>query len=234
MNSSPEKYAVIFDMDGVLVDSYEPHYVSWADTCTIRGFPVTRDNFARLFGRSFREFAVALSPRPLSETEMQEWYDQKELRYREIIEQDFPEIDGAGDLIKNLHDAGFSIGVASSGPRGNVDCLLKHLTNARHISATISADETTHTKPHPAPFLRCAEKLGVKPGNCAIIEDSVYGLQAGRAAGMATIAITGTSPKQALAPYADLVIDSLRQLNADIINKLTIARANSRFVNYSG
>lgn len=207
-------------MDGVLVDSYEPHYISWADTCNIRGFPVTRENFARLFGRSFRAFADALSPRPLTETELQEWYDQKESRYREIIEKDFPEIDGAGDLIKNLHNAGFKIGVASSGPRGNVDCLLRHLTNARHISATISANEATHTKPHPDPFLRCAAKLGVSPANCTIIEDSIYGLQAGRTAGMTTVALTGTSSEKELSIYADLVVTSLRHLDAKIIRNL--------------
>ena len=209
-------------MDGVLVDSYEPHYISWADTCNIRGFPVTRENFARLFGRSFRAFADALSPRPLTETELLEWYDQKETRYREIIEKNFPEIDGAGDLIQNLHSAGFKIGVASSGPRGNVDCLLRHLTNSEYISATISADETTHTKPHPDPFLRCAAKLGVNPANCTIIEDSLYGLQAGRTAGMATIALIGTSSEKELAVYADLVVKSLRNLDATIIRKLAI------------
>lgn len=223
MTLKPEQYGVIFDMDGVLVDSYEPHYLSWAETCNIRGFPVTRENFARLFGRSFRAFADALSPRPLTETELQEWYDQKETRYREIIEHDFPEIDGAGDLIKNLNDDGILIGVASSGPRGNVDCLLKHLTHAKHIKATVSANETTHTKPHPDPFLRCAAKLGIKPEMCAIIEDSVYGLQAGRTAGMITIALTGTSAKQQLAPYADLVVSSLRELNSSIIRNLRIS-----------
>jgi beta-phosphoglucomutase len=211
-------------MDGVLVDSYEPHYVSWADTCSIRGFPVTRENFARLFGRSFRAFAEALSPRPLTESEIKEWYDQKELRYREIIEKDFPEVDGAGALIKKLHDAGFMIGVASSGPRGNVDCLLRHLTHAACIHVTVSADEVTHTKPHPEPFLLCASRLGAKPENCVIIEDSVYGLQAGRNAGMATIALTGTSQEKELSPHADLVVSSLRNLDPDSIRRLTSGR----------
>ena len=225
MTLSSEKYAVIFDMDGVLVDSYEPHYISWADTCNVREFPVTRDNFAKLFGRSFRAFAEALSPRPLTETELQEWYHQKELRYREIIERDFPEIDGAGNLIKNLHDAGFLLGVASSGPRDNVECLLKHLTYAEYISATISANETTQTKPHPAPFLHCARKLGINPEKCVIIEDSVYGLQAGRAAGMATVGLTGTSSEQELSAYSDLVIHSLCCLDSDMIQKLLASRA---------
>lgn len=227
MTANTQNSAVIFDMDGVLVDSYEPHYVSWADTCSIRGFPVTRENFSKLFGRSFRAFAEALSPRPLTEQEIQDWYNQKETLYRDIIEKDFPAIDGAGELIGNLHGAGFKIGVASSGPRGNVDCLLKHLPNAVHIRATISADETTRTKPHPDPFLKCAAKLGVDPTACVIIEDSVYGLQAGRAAGMATIGLIGTSPAEQLAPYADLVVPSLRQLTPEIIRHMTQCPAGS-------
>lgn len=211
------KYAVIFDMDGVLVDSYEPHYLSWVESCNARDIPINREKFADLFGRSFRAFADALSPRVLTEGEIQEWYDEKELRYRDIIADNFPEIDGAGDLIKDLSDAGFFVGIASSGPRGNVDCVMDRLNNAGCIRATVSADDTTHTKPHPEVFLRCAAKLGVDPANCAIIEDSVHGLQAGRAAGMVTIALTGTSAEQELAQYADLVVSSHRKLNASVI-----------------
>jgi len=220
IHSRSRKYAVIFDMDGVLVDSYQPHYLSWASTCITRGFSMSPEQFSTLFGRSFRAFAEALSTKPLSETELQQWYDEKELRYREIIEQDFPEIDGVGDLVANLHDAGILMGIASSGPRSNVDCLLKYLSNAKRIITTVSADETKNCKPHPEPFLVCAEKLGVKPAQCVVIEDSIHGLQAARSAGMKAVGLAGTCSEKELTRYADLVIKSLRQLNYKVILNL--------------
>jgi len=220
MCAKRNKYAVIFDMDGVLVDSYEPHYLSWVETCKSRGVPLSRRSFKKLFGRPFRFFAETLSPKPLTEREIQEWYDEKEILYREIIERNFPEIDGAADLIKDLHDAGLIIGVASSGPRENVEHLLRRLTNSQYISSSVSAHETKQHKPHPEPFQKCAKKLGVSPARCVIIEDSIHGLQAGRSAGMATIALAGTSSRRKLAVFADIVVTSLRQLNPGVIRDI--------------
>ena len=220
MKSSPAAYAVIFDMDGVLVNSYEPHYQSWADSCAKRSFPLDRDSFAKLFGQSFAAFAEALRTRPMSPAEVQEWYDEKEQLYRDIIERDFPEIDGAGNLIAGLHNAGILVGVASSGPRGNVDCLIRHLSNAHLIKTTVSANDVTHVKPHPEPFLCCAAKLGIEPPYCVVVEDSVHGLQAGRSAGMATIGLTGTSPAEELANYADLVVTSLNSITPEVVVRL--------------
>jgi len=228
MKAKKDKFAVIFDMDGVLVDSYEPHYLSWVKTCKARGIPFSRRSFKKLFGRPFKFFAKTLSPGPLTETEIEEWYRDKETLYREIIESDFPEIDGAGDLIKDLHDAGIVIGVASSGPRENVEHLLRRLTHAKCVSAWVSAHETSRHKPHPEPFHKCAKKLGVSPARCIVIEDSIHGLQAGRSAGMATIALAGTSSAGQLADFADLVVTSLRQLNAAVIRDIIASRAPGR------
>lgn len=220
INIKPNHYAVLFDMDGVLIDSYEPHYLSWAETCDKRGVDMSREQYAGLFGRSFLAFTEALCHSPLTEEQKQEWYEEKEARYREIIEERFPETPGAGDLIRDLHRDGIRMGVASSGPRGNVDCLLRHLTHAEYLSCTISGNDTTQAKPHPEPFLLCAGKLGVPPEKCLVVEDSIHGLQAAQAAGMTAVGLVGTAAREELSLYADHVVDSLKELNPDIVKDL--------------
>ena len=218
--------AVLFDMDGVLVDSYEPHWRSWAESCAGRGLLITREHYAELFGQSFRAFADALSDRPLNEAELREWYAEKEGRYRQIVEADFPEMPGASELIRSLHAAGYAMGVASSGPRENVDSLLRLLPAAGLLSAAISADDVRRPKPDPEPFLACAARLGVAPAACVVIEDSIHGLTGARAAGMKSVGVTGTSPADELASYADLVVNSLRELSpAGLGGLLSGARA---------
>lgn len=216
--------AIIFDMDGVLVDSYRPHWRSWQATCATRSLPITEAAYAGLFGRSFRSFVEALCPRPLTEAEIQAWYDEKEELYRDIIERDFPAMDGATDLLGRLAAAGFALAIGSSGPRGNVDCLLRHLPGAAAFAATVSGDDCRHAKPDPEVFLLAARHLGVAPRDCAVIEDSLHGLEAARRAGMASIALTGTCTAEVLSPHADLVVTSLRDLTPPRITALIAGR----------
>ena len=207
--------AVIFDMDGVLLDSYQAHWLSWAQSCSERGIGITPDQYKTLFGRSFRAFADALSPRPLSDDELRAWDADKEQKYRDIIERDFPAMPGATELILALHAAGFALGIGSSGPRENVECLLRRLPGADLFKATVSASDTRHFKPHPEPFLTCARMLNTAPARCVVVEDSIHGLTAARAAGMRAIGITGTCSEAELLPHADLVVAALRELTPE-------------------
>lgn len=206
--------AVIFDMDGVLVDSYQPHWLSWSQTCAERGVSITPEQFAELFGSSFGAFVEALSHRPFSVDELQRWDEEKEARYRAIIEADFPAMPGATALLRELHAEGFRLGVASAGPRANVDCLRRCLPGAELLAATISANDTRRTKPDPEPFLACASLLGVPPEDCVVVEDSVHGLIGAHAAGMHSVGLVGTATEAELRRHADLVVQSLCDLNA--------------------
>lgn len=223
------RHAVIFDMDGVLLDSYHAHWLSWVKSCADRGISITPEQYKGLFGRSFRAFADALSPRPLSDGDIHAWYDDKERQYREIITRDFPAMPGASDLIQALHAAGFLLGVGSSGPRGNVDCMLRHLPGAERFKATVSANETRNCKPHPEPFLTCAAALGVEPSCCVVIEDSTHGLKAARAAGMGAVGITGTCSEAELCAQADLVVTALSELTPERVADL-VPSGSSRAV----
>ncbi len=220
--------AVLFDMDGVLLDSYHAHWLSWRDSCARRGIVITAAQYAGLFGQSFRSFTEALHPAPLTAAESEVWHEEKEGGYREIIRCGMPLMPGARDLIRQLDEAGFRLGIASSGPRENVDCLLEHLNGDGRIRASRSAGDVSRCKPHPDVFLACAEALATAPRHCLVVEDSIHGLQGARAAGMATAALTGTATADALTPFADVVIDTLDVLTPTLARHLIQTNALDR------
>src|SRR5438094_7857413 len=111
---------VIFDMDGVLVNSYDAHLESWQRSARQRNLEMSRENFARTFGRTSREIIRELWPGTLSDEQIAAFDAAKEQAYRDILATKFPEMDGADELIRALHDAGFRLAIGSSGPPPNV------------------------------------------------------------------------------------------------------------------
>ena len=150
--------------------------------------------------------------------------ERKEALYREIIARDFPVMAGAPELVRSLQVAGFKLALGSSGPPANVAVAIEGLGLGECFSVIVTGDEVTRGKPDPQVFLVAAEKLGVAPGNCAVIEDAPAGIEAASRAGMASVALTGTAPADRLAT-ADLVVRRLDELTPGIVTKL-ISRAH--------
>lgn len=229
--------AVIFDMDGVLIDSYQAHFESWRLLGESAGYGVTEAQFAASFGRTSREIIAdwwadswdaAKQGGPLDADRVAAMDARKEAFYRELIEADFPAMAGVAELLHGLHQAGLAMAVGSSGPPENVAVVRRQLGDANHFAAAVTGADVTCGKPDPQVFLIAAQKLGVAPGDCAVVEDAPPGVQAAVAAGMTPIAITGTAPRSALAEAgARLVVDSLTELSPSLIRDL-IATAQSQ------
>ena len=217
---SVAKYAVIFDVDGVLVASYRPHLLSWQQMSARHGLTMTEEQFAATFGKTTREIIRQLWPGRFDEGAVAALDGEKEALYREILERDFPEMPGAADLIGQLHAAGFALAIGSSGPPENVRLVARKIGNGKFISAAVDGMEVRHGKPEPDIFLAAAKKLGVEPGRCAVIEDAPVGLDAARRAGMAAIALMGTAPREALAVHGQIIVERLSELNAGRIGAL--------------
>jgi beta-phosphoglucomutase len=211
---------VIFDVDGVLVDSYRPHLESWQRAVVKRGLSMSEDDFARTFGKRSREIIAQLWPGKFDDAAIRQLDDEKEAEYRDILAAHFPEMEGASDLIAALHGQGFKLAIGSSGPPENVELVRRTIRHGEMLSAAVSGKDVTRGKPDPEVFLTAAKKLRLEPSRCAVVEDAPVGLEAARRAGMAAIGITGTAPREALAKHADVVVDSLRQLNPTMIASL--------------
>lgn len=220
-------FGVIFDMDGVLVDSYEAHFESWRRMLQPRGLEMTRDEFNSSFGQTCREIIRRVYGRHATdEAAVIAWDTQKEATYRAILCEKFPAMDGAIDLIRQLHDARCALAVGSSGPAENVAVVLEQLGAQPYFAATVDAGQIRLGKPHPEVFLKAAEKLGLPPSRCAVVEDSPHGIEAARRAGMAAVALVGTAARDRLAERAHLVVGSLRELTPQLFRDVITALKN--------
>ena len=215
--------AVIFDMDGVLVDSYRAHYESWRALAEEHGIALSEARFAELFGRTSREIIGELCGPGISERRSAAMDGRKEGFYRAALEKNFPAMDGAVELIDALVAAGFVLAVGSSGPPENIELSLQKLGRAHCFAARITGMDVAHGKPDPEVFLLAAKRLGVAPSQCAVIEDAPAGIAAARAAGMTALALTGTASAAQLG-NAHLIVDSLRELNPERIAHLVRTR----------
>lgn len=182
---------VIFDMDGVLVDSAEAHYRSWLALAAEIGKSVSRERFAETFGRTNRDI-IPLLLGPVSEDRCEALSRRKEVLYRESIRAAPPIAAGAPALLRELNRAGFRLAVGSSGPKENVELIVNALQAESLFSALVTAEDVTRGKPAPDVFLAAASRLGLAPGRCVVIEDAPAGIAAARAAGAISVALLST------------------------------------------
>ena len=213
--------AVIFDMDGVLVDSYHAHFKSWQRLAAEQGHSISEADFAAQFGRTNREIIVTYwGEGRYTDEELAALDDRKEEVFREILQAEFPAMPGATALLESLERAGFGLAVGSSGPPENIDLVLSKMGVRRLFGAVVTARDVTRGKPDPQVFLIAAQRLGAAPQRCAVVEDAPAGVSAAIAAGMASIGLASTGRTPQLLAQADLVVDSLDELSPQHVRDL--------------
>lgn len=219
MSNENNGMGVIFDLDGVLVDTGWAHKRSWFDLAEKEGFSMSDEFFYSTFGMQNYMIIPMVTGQELPRDEVDRMADWKERRYREIIADRLEPSDGAKDLLDELKEAGFLTAVGSSAPRANLDFVLERVNLRDCFDACVSGEQVTHSKPAPDTFLKAADKLVLAPNRCAVVEDAVQGVEAGKAAGMPVAAVT-TTRKRADLTIADIVVDSLAELAAGDFVKL--------------
>jgi len=204
--------AVIWDMDGVIVDTAPYHLTAWQEAFGKRGVEFTEADFRHSFGQ--RNDAIIKST--LGEDTSQELIEaisqEKETCFRQRIQQHIQPLPGVLELMKSLKGHGFKMALASSAPIENIHLLTKSLGINDCFQAIISDRDVTKGKPDPQVFKLAARKLGVAPEDCVVIEDAVAGVTAARKAGMRCLAVTNTHPADSLAA-ADLIVDTLEEVS---------------------
>lgn len=214
----PGTAGVIFDVDGVLIDSYASHFESWRQLAAEIGRTCTEADFARNFGRTARETMVQQWPDfGWTEEEIQRIDYRKEFLYRQTIAADFPAMAGAVELMRSLHDAGVKIAVGSSAPPENVDLTLQKLGVMPLIQCRITGRDVQRGKPDPQVFQLAARGLDLPVSACCVIEDAPVGIQAAHAAGIVCIGLASTGRTRSDLHAADLVVDTLGELNPETI-----------------
>ncbi|MEN6406000.1 MAG: HAD family phosphatase [Thermoguttaceae bacterium] len=210
--------AVIFDMDGVLIDSYQAHWQSWLDAAESEGVRCDPTEFAKMFGRTSREIIAHFwGEGRCSATEVAAIDAQKEAAFREIINTDFPAMPGAADLLRTLHRVGFRLAVGSSGPPENVELVVDRLGVRDLFSVLVTGCDVVRGKPDPQVFLLAAERLNVSPTCCAVVEDAPAGVAAANAAGMFSIGLLSTGRTPSDLKAAGAVIRSLSEITPQML-----------------
>jgi len=214
---------VIFDLDGVLVDTGEFHKQSWYDLAEKEGFDMSDGLFYSTFGMQNYQIIPMLAGWQLPAEQINRLSEWKEQHYRELIVDKLVLSQPIKALIEDLRSKGFFLAVGSSAPRVNLDFILDHLHLRTYFDAYVTCEDVSNSKPAPDTFLKAAEKLSLSPRRCVVVEDAVQGVEAAKAAGMAVVAVTTTRNRKDLA-QADVIVDSLAELKAeDFIKLLTDA-----------
>jgi HAD superfamily hydrolase (TIGR01509 family) len=186
--------AIIFDMDGVIVDSEPLHERAFLEVFAEMGYGATHGiNFAEYYGRSDKAVWVDFIARHHPPQPFEELLAWKQRRLVELVVAEQPIFEGLPELLEQLAPR-YRLGVASGSPHVVIDEVLRLENLRRFFPVVVSVTDVGKGKPAPDVFLRTAELLGVAPADCCVIEDAAVGVEAARAAGMEVIAITNTLP----------------------------------------
>ena len=208
--------AVLWDLDGTLVDSAEFHWLSWRDTLASEGHHITYEQFLASFGQKNDRILPGWLGADTPAERVQRIGDAKEAEYRRLaLEHGLTPLPGAAEWITRLHKHGWKQAIASSAPCANVEVMLRALNLARDFDAIVAAEDVTVGKPDPQVFLAAAAKVGVPLAQCIVVEDAAAGVEAAHRAGMKCI---GVSPQRNL--EADVVVTSLTELPGDTFERL--------------
>jgi beta-phosphoglucomutase len=201
---------VLWDMDGVITDSGEAHFVSWKKALDQHGIALSREFFHKTFGMNNRGILSLLFERDATEREVDEIGGLKEALFRNDIQGTLELLPGVVQWLQRFTQAGALQAVASSAPRENIDAIVAELGIGDMFQALVSGAKLSG-KPDPATFMRAAERLDLVPGDCLVIEDATVGVEAARRGGMKCVAVCTTHPKEDL-QEADIVVDRLTDL----------------------
>lgn len=211
--------AVIFDMDGVIIDSEPLHYKIFMNyTKTKFGFTISDEEYDTFIGTTNLHMFSKLKEKYKIESDINTLLQEYEEKCVEFLMSEKGEkpISGVDILVKKLYEENFKLALASSSPKKQIHIVLDMFSLSDYFSQKVSGQEVEKGKPAPDIFLRAAELLGVLPEECLVFEDSRNGVLAAKTAGMKCIAFYNpNSGKQDLS-YADKIIKSFDEVNHDI------------------
>ena len=209
------KRAVIWDLDGTLIDSAHYHWEAWQAVMAVENFTLTYDEYVADFGKRNDEILRGRLGADLPGEFVARVSLAKEEAYRRLVRTKGLELlPGAGYWLDRLKSEGWLQALGTSAPRGNIDAVFAALGIEKFFDVVMSSEEVKAGKPSPDVFLVAAEKMGVAPEACIVIEDAPAGIEAARRAGMKSIGVLTTHSDL----DADWVVPRLSELPDDFFD----------------
>jgi beta-phosphoglucomutase len=213
--------AVIWDLDGTLIDSVAYHWQAWRAVMEAEKFVYTYADFVADFGKRNDEILRLRVDAALPATELARIALAKEEHYRHLVRtQGLELLPGGADWLQRLCDDGWLQALGTSAPHGNVEAVFDAIAMEPYFAAVLSSEEVKQGKPAPDVFLAAAAQMGVAPEHCFVIEDAPAGIEAARRAGMKAVGVRTTHPDL----EADWVFTSLAELPRDFFARQMDAR----------
>lgn len=219
---TPPFKAVIFDMDGTLIESTEADFLAWERLFADYGKTLTYQQYLPMLGIK-SVYVIRDYLGVTDKGEVERCLQTKWKYFVEVIDKNgMKEVEGALEFVKKFRQVPMKVALATSSRRPKVDLIMAQLGFINYFDAIVSGDEVERSKPAPDIFIRAAEKLQMPPADCIVIEDAVNGVTAANKAGMKCVAITTTNSAEALS-HADVVIESFDDKHFDtIFTKLSV------------
>ena len=207
--------AVLFDMDGVIIDSEPMHYRLSKLYYSELGLDITDEEYYTFVGLGDIEIFTRLIEKYGLKQDLDELVNTYQQRYIDHLRSitDEKPIRGVDVLIKELHQRGIHLALGSSATRGNIEAVLEYFKLRNYFEVVVSGSEMERSKPFPDIYIKAAKELAVDPSECIVIEDSANGVKAAKAAGMKCIAYRNPNSGDQDLSLADRVIDSFEGLD---------------------
>lgn len=208
--------ALIFDMDGTMIDSMPYHARSWVAFAQQHGLTIdVAELLRRTTGRTGAECMELLFGRAMQEQERWDLIHQKETIYRDLFAPQFAEVAGFKAFSAQAIAGGLKVGVGTAGDKHNIAFAFLHLAMEPMPHAVVGGDEGLPGKPEPAIFLEAARRIGIAPEACIVFEDAPFGIEAARRAGMRAVAVcTSHTAEQLAGPHVIASVDNYQELIA--------------------
>lgn len=207
--------AVIFDLNGTMVNDMGYHKKAWIEFCKRHEVNLTEKEFDEKFsGRKNSEMLPLIIGKKLSEDEIKKFSEDKEQIYRDIYSKFLDEVPGLKNLIQKLKAHNLKIAIATTAYEKNRRFILDYLGLENLFDLILGEEHVMHGKPHPEIYLKTAEQLGINPSKCLVFEDSPPGVESAKRAGMRVIGILTTHTKEDLVG-ADSCIKDFNQLDIE-------------------
>ena len=202
---------VLWDMDGVLVDTREFHFETWSQVLSKYRIHFSREIFKQIFGLNNFDILSYLLGEPPTLEQAAEIAGRKEQVFRQAIRGHLTPMPGVIQWLRRLNTWGVRQAIASSAPGANIDILVDELGIRNRFEVMVSGNELPG-KPDPAVFLEAARRIDILPEKCVVIEDSEAGIEAAKRGGMKCIAVTTATSAKGLST-ADIIVDRLDSLH---------------------
>lgn len=211
--------AIIFDMDGVIINSEPLHFELERELLEELGGNISQEEHENFVGTTDYHMWSTLKNRFNIEYSVDEIIEIKKERFVANVHR-IELVENFKEFMLTLHDEGYLLGLASSNNRRAINSIIKMFELDSYLSFTISGEEVINGKPDPEIFLTAAKKINVKPSECLVIEDANTGVAAAKAADMKCIGLKNPSSGDQDLSQADLIIDNFNELTLDNIKKL--------------